>query len=205
MSALPKSAVSTKSSWFRPDSSPIWYGEDSPTKTMVPTPVTSSVSSTKPARRKEKHNSKAMFSNTTVQEAMSPGQISDQLPISSNSVNSWIIRLNNIHHYSSVTAFLFVVVMFAVYGGTVYCQQIWSHSYRKLESLQRQERQLTAANATMISKMAGEAEEKAMGLGLSAPVKIIFLPAVSNNSQPPSRPKISPSPGKRTSIPPLGY
>lgn len=102
-----------------------------------------------------------------------------------------------------MTAFLFVVVMLAIYGGTVYCQQIWSHSYRKLESLQRQERQLTAANAIIISKMAQEAE--AMGLGLSTPGKMVFVPAVSNNSQPPSRAKIPPSPGKRTSIPPLGY
>jgi len=191
MSALPKSAVSTKSSWFRPDSSPIPYGERSP------------VSSTKPARRKDEPNSKSMFPNAPVQKAILTGQTSKQLPISSNSENSWIIRLNNIHHYSSVTAFLFVVVMLAIYGGTVYCQQIWSHSYRKLESLQRQERQLTAANAIIISKMAQEAE--AMGLGLSAPGKMVFLPAVSNNSQPPSRAKIPPSPGKRTSIPPLGY
>ncbi|TPX28313.1 hypothetical protein C6N34_003885 [Cylindrospermopsis raciborskii Cr2010] len=144
-----------------------------------------------------------MFPNAPVQKAILTGQTSKQLPISSNSENSWIIRLNNIHHYSSMTAFLFVVVMLAIYGGTVYCQQIWSHSYRKLESLQRQERQLTAANAIIISKMAQEAE--AMGLGLSAPGKMVFLPAVSNNSQPPSRAKIPPSPGKRTSIPPLGY
>ncbi|BAZ89988.1 hypothetical protein NIES932_14730 [Raphidiopsis curvata NIES-932] len=192
MSALPKSAVSTKSSWFRADSSPISYREDY-----------SPVSSTKAARRKEERNSKAMFSNAPVQKAMSNGEISNQLPISSNSENLWIIRLNKIQHYSSVTAFLFVVVMLAIYGGTVYCQQIWSHSYRKLESLQRQERQLTAANATMISKMAREAE--AMGLGLSDPGKMVFLPAVSNSSQPPSRAKIPPSPGKPTSIPPLGY
>ncbi|MCZ2202414.1 hypothetical protein [Cylindrospermopsis raciborskii] len=191
MSALPKSAVFTKSSWFRPDSSPISYGEDSP------------VSYTKPAPKKEEYNSKAIFSNAPVQKAILIDEISNQLPISSNSENSWIIRLNNIHHYSSMTAFLFVVVMLAIYGGTVYCQQIWSHSYRKLESLQRQERQLTAANATMISKMAREAE--AMGLGLSAPGKMVFLPAVSNNSQPPSRAKIPQSSGKRTSIPPLGY
>ncbi len=191
MSALPKSAVFTKSSSFRPHSSPISYGEDSP------------LSSTRRAPKKEEHNSKAMFSNTPVQKAILNDEISNQLAISSNSENSWIIRLNKIHHYSSVTAFWFVVVMLAIYGGTVYCQQIWSHSYRKLEGLQRQERQLTAANATMISKMAREAE--AMGLGLSTPGKMVFLPAVSNNSQPPSRAKIPQSPGKRTSIPPLGY
>jgi hypothetical protein len=191
MSVLPKSAVSSKSSWFRPDSSPIWYEEDSP------------VSSTKPARRKEERDSKAIFSDAPVQEAMSTGQISNQLPIYSNSSNLWIVRFNKIHHYSSVTAFLFVVVTLAIYGGTVYCQQIWSHSYRRLESLQRQERQLTAANATMISKMAQEAE--AMGLGLSAPGKMVFLPAVSSNAQLPLRAKTPPSPSKRTSIPPLGY
>ncbi|WP_422665603.1 hypothetical protein ACOWPH_17715 [Anabaena sp. PCC 7938] len=92
----------------------------------------------------------------------------------------WLLRLNSVYRYSSAAAFLFVTATLVVYGWTVYSQELWSQAYRTLQSLQRNERQLTTTNATLTSKMAEEAEQAAAGLVSPSPGGTIFLPPTSN-------------------------
>jgi hypothetical protein len=113
----------------------------------------------------------------------------------------WLLRMYILNRYSSILVFLLVAATLIVYGWTVYSQELWSDSYRKLQSLQRHERQLNTANATLTSKMAQEAEQPGTELVSPTSKGTIFLPPTSNNypkssfltSQPESQPE-PPSP-----------
>jgi hypothetical protein len=116
----------------------------------------------------------------------------------------WLLRMYILNRYSSILVFLLVAATLIVYGWTVYSQELWSDSYRKLQSLQRHERQLNTANATLTSKMAQEAEKPGTELVSPTSEGTIFLPATSNNypksSFSTSQPESQPEPPS-----PLGY
>ena len=116
----------------------------------------------------------------------------------------WLLRLYKVNRYSSVLAFVLVVATLMVYGWTVYSQELWSQSYRKLKNLQRHERQLNTANATLTSKMAQEAEKPDTELVSPTSEKTIFLPPKFSNypqsSLSTSQPDPQPEPPS-----PLGY
>lgn len=113
----------------------------------------------------------------------------------------WLLRLHKVNRYSSVLAFVLVVATLIVYGWTVYSQELWSQSYRKLKNLQRHERQLNTANATLTSKIAQEAEKPDTKLVSPTSETTIFLPPKLSNypqsslstSQPETQPE-RPSP-----------
>ncbi|MDZ7957100.1 MAG: hypothetical protein RMY34_04200 [Aulosira sp. DedQUE10] len=106
-----------------------------------------------------------------------------KLPGMSNSGNLpvWLLRFYALHRYSSVVAFLLVATTLMVYGWTVYSQELWSQGYRRLQSLQRHERQLTTTNATLTNKMAQEAEQPTAGFVSPTPARTIFLSPANNN------------------------
>ena len=93
----------------------------------------------------------------------------------------WLLRLYKVNRYSSVLAFVLVVATLMVYGSTVCSQELWSQSYRKLKNLQRHERQLNTANATLTGKMAQEAEKPGTELVSPTSEITIFLPPASSN------------------------
>ena len=133
-------------------------------------------------------------------------QSSSSIPIMGNTGTTpmWLLRLYTVNRYSSVLAFLLVISTLIVYGWTVYSQELWSQSYRKLQSLQRHERQLNTANATLTSNMAQEAEKPGTELVSPTSERTIFLPPTSNNypksSFSTSQPEPQPEPPS-----PLGY
>jgi hypothetical protein len=129
------------------------------------------------------------------------------LPMMPNSeaVPMWLVRFYTLHRYSSVATFLLVATTLVVYGWTVYSQELWSQSYRKLQTLQRQERQLTTTNATLTNKMAEDAEKSAAGLHAPTPARTIFLPPADPNPNlvlPSTRPNSEP---QEQTPPSLGY
>ena len=76
----------------------------------------------------------------------------------------WLKALMSFHFISSITTFILVGSALGVYGWTVYTQQSWGKSYRYLESLQRNERELITTNETIKNNFAIEAEKPEMGL-----------------------------------------
>jgi hypothetical protein len=116
---------------------------------------------------------------------------------------SWLLRLCSLQRYTSVLSFLLVVAALIAYGWTVYSQQLWSRSYRKLQELQRNERQLTITNNALKSKIAAEAENKSTGLVSPSPASQIFLPAAPD-SKPDTPSTVINTPGTENSIP-IGY
>ncbi|WGV28096.1 hypothetical protein [Halotia branconii] len=166
----------------------------------------SSVSSLKQQRSSKK------LSFSTTKEHSSPEQKSletgsHRLPVVSTSkaVPLWLLRLYNLHHYSSVVAFFLVGATLVVYGWTVYSQELWSQDYRRLQNLQRNERQLTTTNATLTNKMAEEAERPTTGLVSPTPARTIFLPPASDGSHLTPSSKTAKSQTQQYIPSPLGY
>ena len=75
-----------------------------------------------------------------------------------------------------------------VYAATVPIPQLWSQEYEKLQSLQRQERELTAANETikndLIKQAQLEANQAQYQLSSLKPNDVLFLEAAKINAEP---------------------
>jgi hypothetical protein len=144
-------------------------------------------------------NPKSSSSNkktTNRMPVMPPG---DALPM-------WLLKLNSLHRYSGIVTFLLVASTLVVYGWTVYSQQLWGQTYRKIQNLQRQERQLTTTNEVLKNRAANQAEKPTSGLVPPSPSGQIFLRPAPDN--PPSQSWLTPQPQPNTqpqNTPPLGY
>ncbi|MEO1429615.1 MAG: hypothetical protein AAFS12_06365 [Cyanobacteria bacterium J06632_19] len=94
----------------------------------------------------------------------------------------WLMRWNSLHRHSAVMTFLLVSATLVVYGWTVYSQHLWSRSYKKLQELQRDERQLTKHDEILKNRMAIEAEKPHSGLVSPTPGNTIFLEETTPSS-----------------------
>lgn len=164
----------------------------------VDLPAVSTPVSTKKPRASSKKSSPSLqelareassAKKQTTTSVSDPGkQKASTVPVmpSAETVPSWLLRLYTLHRSSSIMAFALVSVTLVVYGWTVYSQQLWSQAYRKMQNLQRHERQLMTTNEVLKNKMAQEAERPPAKLVSPSPDKMIFLnPApVEPNSVP---------------------
>lgn len=82
-------------------------------------------------------------------------------------------------------ALLTMAASLGLYVATVRIPALWSQEYRNLESLQQQERQLTAINETLKYQLAREAKQQNLNLLTQQPQNAVFItPAgVNINSQ----------------------
>lgn len=109
-----------------------------------------------------------------------------------------------LQHSSSAIACALVGAVLLAYASTVYIQQQWSEEYRKLETLQREMRNLTAADAIMKDNLAQQAEQPDTGLVMPTPDNNIYLSPTP--SQPPTATPPPPPPKKAAaSNLPIGY
>jgi hypothetical protein len=65
---------------------------------------------------------------------------------------------------SDVITLILGIVTLTIYSWTVYTQQQWTQEYRKLGTLQRNERDLTTTNEIIKDQLAQQAERPATGL-----------------------------------------
>lgn len=112
----------------------------------------------------------------------------------------WFRRLSNLQHRFGAATFVLLGGMLLVYGATVYTQQKWSQEYRKLENLQRHERQLITTNESLKNQMATEAETPATGLVPPNPAEAIVLQPTTQKA---TSPQVKPAEPKIET--PLGY
>jgi hypothetical protein len=121
----------------------------------------------------------------------------------------WLRQLCVLQRYSSIATFILVAVTLMLYGWTVYSQELWSQTYRKLVALQRDERQLTTTSEMLKDKLAKEAEKPATRLVPASPASAIFLqpaPQLSSHAASPVSPDANSSAQNRQTITtPLGY
>ncbi|NEP59589.1 MAG: hypothetical protein F6K31_21690 [Symploca sp. SIO2G7] len=88
----------------------------------------------------------------------------------------WLQALLFVQRGSDIIAFVLVGATLTIYSWTVYNQQQWAQEYRKLETLQRNERELTKANEVMKNQLAQQAESPATGLINPTQANTIILP-----------------------------
>ncbi len=145
----------------------------------------------------------ARSSTVTTMPSRTAGQKVENLNVSQRPKPIWLSSLLVVQRGSDLMAFILVATTLTIYSWTVYTQQQWSKEYRKLENLQREERQLTAKNAVMQDQLAQQAERPGAGLVPPTPANPVVLPAS------PQRPfqtapaqSAAPEPMAKT---PLGY
>ncbi|MFM7363063.1 MAG: hypothetical protein ACKO11_00900 [Cuspidothrix sp.] len=210
-----KSAVSSKKSWFRPNSpllfnrrrSRSWHRKTQSSPQLDGEVKHNSWLNFLGGRRNNRISRTVTSSTRNTTRNYSYGESSQSIPTMANTGNLpiWLLNLEKINRYSSVFAFLLVVATLVVYGWTVYSQELWSESYRRLQSLQRHERQLNTANATLTSKMAQEAETPETGLVSPKAEGTIFLPPASSGNNTISSFSESQPQASQESPAPLGY
>ncbi|MBU7581337.1 MAG: hypothetical protein KAF91_00220 [Nostoc sp. TH1S01] len=205
MAAVRKSAVSAPNNWFARNSKPITPRRRSPGRGSVMSSVSSLPDRSavvSPKRRRRTAKNSAVPATTGLQELTS-SKVS-HVP-TAEVLPSWLLRLYTVHRYSSVVTFLLVAVALVVYGWTVYSQELWNQEFRRLQNLQRNERQLTTTNAMLKNKMAEEAEQPSAGLVSPTPDKTIFLPSAPDNANSSPSNTTSNSPVQQPTSSPLGY
>lgn len=131
------------------------------------------------------------------------GQKVEKLKLSQEPQPIWLSSLLFLQRSSDVITFLLVAATLTIYSWTVYTQQQWSQEYGKLQKLQRDERQLTTANAVMKDQLAQQAEKPATGLVPPTQANTIFLqPAPQRPFHATPNQSTEPEPPQ---MPPLGY
>lgn len=88
---------------------------------------------------------------------------------------AWLQRLITLQRGSAIAASVLMALSLTTYGWTVYTQQLWGQEYRKLEGLQRRERQMIAADEGLKDQIARDAEQPEAGLVMPNPTTTILL------------------------------
>jgi hypothetical protein len=197
MAVVRKSDVSAKRSWFQQNSLRIRNSSTLKQSSSAGTIADKTLSAPVSSRRDRRSSAKIPLSTSIpVPDLNKQGTT----PV-------WLLRLYAMHRHSGILAFVLVATTLVIYGWTVYSQQHWSQSYRKLQTLQRDERQLTTTIEVLKNKMAQEAQTPAAGLVSPSPAGAIFLPPASedaNSSPSTTTPESNFQPQQQNSAP-IGY
>ncbi len=119
---------------------------------------------------------------------------------------AWLRFLVKVERGTSIATLGLGVAALCAYGLAVMSQHTWYEEYSRLQGLQRQERQLKAANASLKHQMANQAEQSAARLVPQNPENSIFLVPDQSPTPPapplPTAQEITPVDDAKT---PLGY
>ncbi|NDJ19620.1 hypothetical protein [Myxacorys almedinensis] len=130
----------------------------------------------------------------------SPDRQVQRLPAQA-SVPAWVRSLLWVQQASVVATFGLAGSVLAVYGWTVYSQQVWGKEYQQLETLRRHERQLTTNKEMLKDQIAKQGNRPGSTLVPQSPDRLIFLrPAPSRGDAPTPL-----TPPQASPIAPLGY
>ena len=130
--------------------------------------------------------------------------VRDRKPMSlvSRDVKSLPVQLRamlTLQKGSSIVASGLVLAAIATYGWTVWVPNVWSGEYRKMRTLERQERQLTQTNEVMKHQLAQQAERS--GLLPVNPHQSIFLSPPKPSPAQSQPPEASRQPLNRPNVP----
>lgn len=114
----------------------------------------------------------------------------------------WLRSLTGMNTAIAIATLVLVSAVMGAYSQVVYTKQNWGQEYRKLERLQKEERQMTAFNEALKNEIAQTAKQE--GTGLITPdanSMIVLEPAPVR----PLREKSSTQPESFSTQQPLGY
>ncbi|MEQ8756264.1 MAG: hypothetical protein RID09_22510 [Coleofasciculus sp. G1-WW12-02] len=100
----------------------------------------------------------------------------ERLNTSRERTPGWLRSLMILQRGSDVITVLLGIATLTIYSWTVYTQQQWTQEYRKLGTLQRNERDLTTTNEIIKDQLAQQAERPATGLVTPTTANTILLP-----------------------------
>ncbi|MGJ3245662.1 MAG: hypothetical protein ACFE0I_06240 [Elainellaceae cyanobacterium] len=153
---------------------------------------------------KRRRSSGSRRVHSTIASSPRREQRSNIQTLPSSRAPQWLTLLVAAQRSSMSIMILMVAAVLGVYGWTVFSQQLWSHQYQKLQTLQRNERDLTTANEMLKSESARQAEGSESGLRLPGPDTNMFVrPAPTRPQNPIADPDPSLSP--ITVDRPVGY
>jgi hypothetical protein len=104
-----------------------------------------------------------------------------QLPQRSRQLSQRARSLLALQKISSGIAFCLVASALGLYAWSVCIPKLWSQESKKLETLQRHERHLTAMSESLKNQLAQQAERPETGLAKLNPAQVIFLPPSSGS------------------------
>ncbi len=76
----------------------------------------------------------------------------------------WLRSLKGINTATAIATFILVSAVLGLYSQVVYTKQNWGREYRKLEQLQKEERQITVFNEALKHDIAQTAKQEGTGL-----------------------------------------
>jgi hypothetical protein len=153
-------------------------------KSYIPVPV--SLKKSPPSQHRPQ--SRVIPPNSPVKPATkSTGRVA-VAPTQKQVVSRKLRSLSFLERIVAVITFCLLGSTLGIYAWTVYIPKIWDKEFVKLETLQRHERHLLAANETLKHQLAQQAEKPETGLTHPQPFQTIFLQRKST-----ANPKISPS------------
>jgi hypothetical protein len=122
----------------------------------------------------------------------------------------WLTWLRKLRLPATIFSTLLVGSTLPVYGWSVFNQHQWGMSYRELEELQRQERQLASDRAVRRFQVTEASEQQPTGLVPQGPNNTIFLPpaalrAPAKSAQKPGTPTTKTPTPRPTQINPVSY
>lgn len=112
----------------------------------------------------------------------------------------WLRSLLLTQQVSVFATFVLAGAVLAVYGWTVYSQQLWGKEYSRLEQLRRNERQFTASGEALKNQIANQSNRPGASLVPQNPDSLIFLKTAPARPDQPVSASSSSSP-----VAPLGY
>lgn len=135
--------------------------------------------STRKSRVSRSHTTAAQNSGVPI----SPKRgLTSPLLFSSKPAPLWLLRLCHLQHHFAAITFLLVATMLGTYSWVVYSQKMWTQAYRRLETLQIHERQLTTTNETLKHQALRQAQQPNMGLVPLNPAEAVVLPSTPPRS-----------------------
>lgn len=144
---------------------PYLPGNSKRTRSQQPITISTKTQRTPNRERVTRHSNPARFDDRKV----------ENLKMRSPRLPGWLRALLFLQQSSATIAFFLIAATLGVYAWTVYAPKQWSQEYKKLETLHRHERHLTATNETLKNQLAQQAERPETGLANPQPQNAIFL------------------------------
>lgn len=145
---------------------------------VAPCPIFPEKPRRKPTKRTTRSKVSARNTRTDRNPKLSQSrrQTVEQLPKRSPKLPPQLQFMLRVQQGLSIITCSLILTTLGVYAWTVYVPKLWSKEYNKLETLQRHERHLTAANESLKNQLAQQAENPQTGLAAPKPDQSIFLP-----------------------------
>jgi hypothetical protein len=118
---------------------------------------------------------------------------------------AWLQVLVALQKVSITSTVMLTVAMFGIYGWSVYTQEAWNSQHKKLEQLQKQERQLHETEASLSYDINKKLQAQPGELVRESPGRSLFIESA------PTRPNRNPAPtvadtsAKNKTAAPVGY